>query len=201
MAQHSKEVIKEFETLCMWVHQSWQTRKCLFDNASNLAAFQQPHYEHFFFRLHRITQEHWMQEVAKLHDPAGKPGHYNLSVNYIVECGDWDRDIKARLIGLHEKMLPFAMKMKPPRNKLTAHNDVSTILAATELGKFDSGEDIEYFANLKAFVEIIVNTVLGEHFDYDNAVPADVDLFADAFNRGRIGAEANHSRGEDDERR
>ena len=189
MPQHFQELVKEFERLCMWVHQSWQTRKCLFDNASNLAAFRQPHYEHFFFRLHCITQEHWMQEVAKLHDPAGKAGQHNLSVNYIVECGDWDDNTKARLIELRGKMLPFAGKMKPPRNKLTAHNDVSTILTATELGKFDPGEDIEYFDYLKAFAEIVVSTVLNEHFDYDNDVSADVDLFMDAYNRGRIGGE------------
>jgi hypothetical protein len=83
-------------------------------------------------------------------------------------------------------MLPFAGKMKTPRNKLTAHNDVSTILTATELGKFDPGEDTEYFDHLKAFAEIVVSTVLAEHFDYDTAVPADVDLFMAAFNRGKI---------------
>ncbi len=83
-------------------------------------------------------------------------------------------------------MLSFAAKMKPPRNKLTAHNDVLTILAASELGKFDPGADVEYFDHLKAFAEIVVKVVLSEHFDYDNAVPADVDLFRDAFNRGKI---------------
>lgn len=38
--------------------------------------------------------------------------------------------------------------------------------------KFDSGEDIDYFDHLKAFAEIVAITVLGEHFEYDNAVPA-----------------------------
>jgi hypothetical protein len=61
------------------------------------------------------------------------------------------------------------------------------LLSATELGAFDEGEDTSYFQNLKAFMEIIVNTVLHEHFDYDSAVPADVDLFMNVFNRGRIG--------------
>lgn len=130
-----------------------------------------------------------MQQVAKLHDPAGKPGQHNLSVNYMIEWGDWDAGTEAQLAELRDKMLPFAIKMKPPRNKLTAHNDVDTILAATELGKFDGGEDTEYFEHLKAFTDIVVNVILGEHFYYDNAVFADVALFVDAFNRGRIGGE------------
>jgi len=88
MSQHSQEVVKQFEQRCMWAQESWQTRKYLFDNTSNLPVFQQPHYEHFFLRLSIILQEYWMQQVAKLHDPAGRPGQHNLSVDYIIERGD-----------------------------------------------------------------------------------------------------------------
>jgi hypothetical protein len=187
MPKHSHEVVKQFEQQCIWIHQSWQTRKCLFDDKSNLPALQQPHYAHFFYRLSIIAQEYWMQQVAKLHDPARSSGGSNLSVNYMIACGVWDQVTNAQLIDLRDKMLPFARKMKTPRNKLLAHNDLKTILSATELGAFDEGEDTSYFQNLKAFMEIIVNTVLHEHFDYDSAVPADVDLFMNVFNRGRIG--------------
>jgi HEPN superfamily AbiU2-like protein len=158
----------------------------LFDNKSSLPVFQQPRYEHFFFRLSIILQEYWMQQVAKLHDPAGWPGQHNLSVDYMIECGDWDDGTKARLIELRGKILPFAAKMKTPRNKLFAHNDVATILSAAELGAFDEGGDVEYFKDLKAFTEIVVSAVLGEHFDYDVAVDTDVALFVEAFDRGRI---------------
>ena len=187
--QHFQEIVKQFEQQCIWAHQSWKTRKCLFDNESNLPAFQQPHYEHFFLRLSVVLQEYWMQQVAKLHDLAGKPGQHNLSVNYMIECGDWDVGTEAQLTELRDKMLPFVKKMKPPRNKLAAHNDVDTILAATKFGKFDAGEDLEYFERLKAFTEIVVNLILREHFCYDNAVLTDVALIVDAFNRGRIGGE------------
>jgi hypothetical protein len=94
MPQHSQEVVKQFEQQCMWAHQSWQTRKCLFDDKSNLPTFQQPHYEHFFLRLSIILQEYWMLQVAKLHDPVGKPGQHNLSVDYMIECGDWNAGAK-----------------------------------------------------------------------------------------------------------
>ena len=63
-----------------------------------------------------------MQQVAKLHDPAGKPGQHNLSVDYMIELGDWEVDTTVRLTELRAKMLPFAAKMKTPRNKLLAHN-------------------------------------------------------------------------------
>jgi hypothetical protein len=47
----------------------------------------------------------------------------------MIECGDWDDGTKMRLNELRKKMLPFAAKMKTPRNKLFAHNDVATILS------------------------------------------------------------------------
>jgi AbiU2 len=190
MPQHSQEVVKRFEQICIRMHQSWQIRKCLFDDKSNLAIFRQPHYEHFFLRLRIILQEYWTLQIAKLHDPVGKPGRYNLSIDYMIECGDWKDETKARLVELREKMLPFAETMKLPRNKLGAHNDVATILAEIDdMGAFDEGDDVQYFANLKAFAEIVIKAVVDEHFDYDNGVPTDVDLFVDAFNRGRIGGE------------
>jgi hypothetical protein len=130
-----------------------------------------------------------MQQVARLHDPARSFGQDNLSVDYMIECGCWDAGIKTQLINLRDKMLPFAAKMKTPRNKLISHNDLASILSAKELGAFDQGEDVEYFGQLKAFAEIVVNTVLNGHFDYDNGVPTDAALFVEAFNRGRIGGE------------
>jgi len=189
MPQHSKEVVRRFEQQCIWVHQSWQTRKCLFDDKSNLPTFQQPHYEHFFYRFSIILQEYWMQQVAKLHDRARSFGQDNLTVDYMIECGCWENETKTRLSDLREKIRPFAEKMRTPRNKLLAHNDLATILSAAKLGAFDEGEDIEYFEHLKALAEIVVNTVLDEHFHYDTAVLADIALFVDAFDRGRIGGE------------
>jgi hypothetical protein len=189
MSQLSQAVGRQFEQQCIWAHQSWQTRKYLFDNKAGLPVFQQPHYEHFFFRLSVILQEYWMQQVAKLHDPAGRPGQHNLSVDYMIESGDWDSSTKARLNELRDKMLPFAVRMKTPRNKLLAHSDVPTILSAAELGDFDEGADVEYFKGLKALADIVLSEVLGEHFDYDRAVSTDVALFVEAFDRGRIGGE------------
>lgn len=186
MPQHAPKVVKQFEQQCIWAHQAWQTRKLLFDNNNDLPAFQQPHCEHFFYRLSIILQEYWMQQVAKLHDRAGKPGQHNLSVDYMLEFGDWEAVTGARLTALRNKMLPFATKMKMPRNKILAHNDVATITTATELGAFDQGEDDDYFKNLKKFTIIVISKILDEHFNYDNSVPADIALFMDAFDRGRI---------------
>jgi hypothetical protein len=189
MPQHSQEVVERFGQQCIWAHQSWQTRKYLFDNESNISVFQQPHYEHFFLRLSIILQEYWMQQVAKLHDPAGDLGKHNLTVDYMIEYGEWDGVTKAQLSELRDKMKPFATTMKKPRNKLLSHNDLATILSGADLGNFDKGSDVEYFNNLKLFAGIVFNTILSQHFENDDAVYADVALFIKAFDKGRIGSE------------
>jgi hypothetical protein len=70
MSAHSKEVVKEFCVLCDWLMQSWAMRKYLFDKNPDFDKLREPRYEHFFFRLHKITQEYWLHQLAKLHDPA-----------------------------------------------------------------------------------------------------------------------------------
>jgi hypothetical protein len=110
MTQHSKEVVEQFNRLCIWAHQSWQTRKFLFDKNPDLDALKGPHYAHFFVRLSYIVQEYWMQQVAKLHDPAIQSGQNNLSIDYMIDHGQWDAATKAQLAELRDKMLPFANK-------------------------------------------------------------------------------------------
>jgi AbiU2 len=134
MPPHSKEVVEQFCNLCDWLRQSWQTRKYLFDENPKIENLKAPHYAHFFFRLNVILQEYWIQQVAKLHDPAVQLGHQNLSINYMVDCGQWDAKTKAELINLRDKMMTFEKKLRGARNKLLSHNDLTTILQAPELG-------------------------------------------------------------------
>ena len=79
-------------------------------------------------------------------------------------------------------MMPFANKLRPARNKFTAHNDLQTILQQPVLGAFGTTEDVEYFEKLEEFTSV----VQGERFLFSSFVPNDVAFFMTAFNRGRI---------------
>jgi hypothetical protein len=188
LATHSKEVLEQFCTLCDWILQSWQMRKYLFDENPDIDSLKAPHYEHFFFRLSVILQEYWLQQVAKLHDPAVQLGYSNLSIDYVIDCGEWDTKTKAELRSVRNKMMAFETKLRAVRNKLLSHNDLTTILQAHELGGFDEGDDTEYFAHLAKFASTVRKAMFGELFLYDDLVRNDIDLFMAAFNRGRIGA-------------
>jgi hypothetical protein len=79
-------------------------------------------------------------------------------------------------------MMPFANKLRPARNKFTAHNNLQTILQQPVLGALGTTEDVEYFEKLEEFTSV----VRGERFLFVSFVPNDVAFFMTAFNRGRI---------------
>ncbi len=182
MSAHSKVVIDKFCELCFWLHQSCQTRKSLFDENPDWDNLKQPHYEHFFWRLSVILQEYWLHQLAKLHDPAVQGGNINLSIDYMIDYGQWDPKTDSELKELRAKMASLATPIKKARNKLLSHNDLAVILQSEELGKFEPGKEEEYFEFLRQFASL----VRGELFVYDDNVRNDIEVFMACFNRGRI---------------
>lgn len=188
MAAHSVEVVKKFCELCDWLLQVWQTRKLLFDENADVSALREPRHEHFFYRLQEVLQENWLHQLAKLHDPAvqgGQRGHINLSIEYMVEYGQWTAPVKDKLLSLRDQMLALAKPIKDARNKILSHNDLAVLLAGKELGAFDPGEDELYFSALRSFASVVSEEILGEPFVYDDLVKNDVAIFMHDFLRGK----------------
>jgi AbiU2 len=184
MPAHSKEVVERFCELCDWLFQSWQLRKYLFDENPSLSNLQNPRYEHLFYRLNVITQEYWLHQLAKLHDPAvqgGQNGHINLSIDYMIDYGHWNESTKATLVDLRTEMSTLAKPIKDARNKLLSHNDLEIILSSKELGCFNPGEDETYFSCLHKFASLITETVSGQPFIYDDLVRNDIEVFIQIF--------------------
>lgn len=130
-------------------------------------------------------QDNWLHQLAKLHDPAVQGGHTNLSVEYMIEYGQWNSEVKSKLIGLQTKMLTLATPIKDARNKILSHNDLTVLLADTELGGFSPGEDEKYFETLRKFASLLSEEVMGESFEYENLVRNDIEIFMHDFLLGR----------------
>lgn len=187
MSAHSKEVIDKFCELCDWLMQVWQTRKYLFDENPDEAALKEPRHAHFFYRLQVVLQENWLLQLAKLHDAAvqgGANGHINLSIDYIIEYGQWDPRTKSELIDLRSKLTSLAKPIRDARNKVLSHNDLAVLLASNDLGGFDPGEDEAYFLSLREFASLVRQTALGEPFVYDDLIRNDISVFMQSFLRG-----------------
>ena len=178
--------MKAFCDLCDWLMQSWETRKYLFDENPDLPNLRKPRYIDFFNRLYIITQEYWIHQLAKLHDPAiqaGQNGHINLSIDYIVDYGHWDEETKEQLVELRKRMSALVKPIKDARNKILSHNDLAIILGSKELGVFPPGQDECYFSYLRQFASLVSETVTGEPFVHDDLVINDVQIFMECFNR------------------
>jgi hypothetical protein len=97
-------IVTKFRDLCVWLHETWLLRKYLFDKNPDLSILQQPCNEHFFCRLHTILQEYWLIQLAKLHNPAVQNNRVNLTLDYIIEYGNWDAETLRELKQLQKTM-------------------------------------------------------------------------------------------------
>src|SRR3954471_1974846 len=127
MTDHKKTVIKEFLKICDWLLQTYQLRVYLFDKNPDLELLKSPMHGDFFYRIQEITQESWLHQLAKLHDPAVQNFNENLSINYIINLGDWSKNISEMLRRHEQTMLVLSEPIKKARNKLLSHNDLKAI--------------------------------------------------------------------------
>ena len=184
MSNIDKSVIEEFCSHCDWTYQCWMMRKHLYDENPDERLLRHPHHHFFFTRLEKILQEYWLQEVAKLHDPATQYGFDNLSVDYILNSGQWPDNLKSKLQKLKDEMSKFSMSLRDVRNKLLSHKDKDTIVSGVTLGGFNAGEDVTYFKSLEEFVSEVHNYVLGTPYLFDDLVKNDIEIFMATFSKG-----------------
>lgn len=184
MTDIDEETIKAFCNHCDWAYQCWLLRKHLYDENPQEELLKHPHHSYFFIRLEKILQEYWLQEVAKLHDPATQYGNDNLSVEYIFKNGNWPPEVKDKLDRLKDRLDKFASNLKDARNKILAHKDKNTILSGVELGEFQEGEDVAYFEALNEFASEAYNHIIGGPYPFDDLTKNDIDIFMATFSKG-----------------
>ena len=124
----SKDTALKFCELCNWVYETWVTHKFLFDeNETKETNIGKSAY--FSSRLSIITQEYCLQQIAKLHDPAKQGRSVNLTVDYILQFGEWGAQ-RDEIEGIDKKLQCLWGRLGPARNKTLAHNDLETLMAS-----------------------------------------------------------------------
>jgi hypothetical protein len=184
MSALSSEIVIKFREFCVWLHETWLCRKYLFDKNRDLSILQQPRNEHFFCKLHTILQEYWLIQLAKLHDPAVQNNRVNLTLDYIIDYGNWDAETLRELKQLQKTMTALNQPIRTARNKILCHNDLAVILDGGVLGEFPEGDDIKYFDALQSFVNIVCQKIMRESFEFDKLVLNDIEIFTHCFKAG-----------------
>lgn len=182
----SSELVLSFCQHCDWAEQCWELRKHLFDDNPDRQALFEPRHAHFFNRLALILQEHWLHEVAKLHDRPTQAGRSNLTVDYILERGQWTDEVRQRLTGIRARLVVLADAIREVRNRLLSHHDVDIILNGQSLGAFEEGMDVAYFQALREYASAVHEETFGSPYGFDGLTQNDVHAFMAQFRRGAV---------------
>ena len=171
----SKDTALKFCDLCNWTYETWVTHKLLFDENKTPESNIEKSVS-FFNRLNFITQEYCLQQIAKLHDPAIQRNSLNLTIDYIVQFGEWGKK-RDNIEKIEAKLLKLWKCVEPARNKALAHNDFETVMANVPLGSFPPNADDEYFDALQALVNEVHEKWVGGPWPFNNLAGADVNEF------------------------
>lgn len=181
MSAQSDIVIDEFLKLCQWTYESWRTHRVLFDPSTRTDKLSYTSSVMALTRISIITQEYFLQQLAKLHDPAAAGNQKNLGLEYIIMFGGWDAPTKAQLEAMKDKLDGLHLKIRPARNKILSHNDLKTILKKKTLGAFPPEADTTYFRILEEFANLIREKGAGKKFHFQTSVDSETNLLADAL--------------------
>jgi len=161
MSAINRVVADKLFEVCNWTHETWVLHRTLFDDNPGIENLGAGRHVYFLNQLNHVLQEYWLQQLAKLHDPAVMSGRINLSLSYIVEYGGWEPPVYDRLRVLKEKLDALYDQIRPARNRILAHNDLATLLGTEALGGFPKDADVEYFRVLHEFITAVFKVVTG----------------------------------------
>ena len=181
MTAMTEEIALRFCEVCSWAYESWITHKTLFDNneapESNIGKSAD-----FTYRLSTITQEYTLQQIAKLHDRATLNNSKNLSINYIVEFGEW-KEKQEEIEGIVRRLDALKDRIIRARNKILSHNDLETILANVPLGGFPVDADREYFEALQELASEVHDRWIGGPYILPDFAEVDAKNFLTLLER------------------
>lgn len=159
MTAHSLAVVEQFYGLCNRAYKDWRIHKILFDDNPRKKELETSVAGLVHFSV--LSQESFLLQIAKLHDPVIVQGHITLGIEYMVRYGGWDKSTETKLQAFQLQLNELDKKIRPARNKILSHNDLESILNGGIVGDFPDGMDDKYFKTLQEFVDVIHDSVIG----------------------------------------
>lgn len=180
---NQKKVVEAFCDECIWAWAVYDQYKRLFENGEMRHKLLQETACTFFTDILRIYKAYVFQQICKLTDPAKTAGQPNLTTNYLVEQTHWPDDIKAKLESISEKLNYFRALIIKARNKILSHSDLNITINGTTLGAFPEGKEIEFWADLQEFVNIVYGYYFGSIYPIKSITERGVDDLVEALKK------------------
>ncbi len=171
----SPEVVKKFCNICNDTYTAWNMHRIFFDDNPKVKLFDWDHGKYYFDYLAKSGKAYISMGIVKLHDPAVQGKGINLSLDYIITFGGWDRETAKNLNNIRIKLEELASSfLKSVRNKMYCHNDLAAILNDELMEGLPRAN--EYFEYLQEFMNIVHRQVAGEIFPYSTNSIGDADV-------------------------
>src|SRR5579862_8498751 len=154
-APDPQQVLQEFYHICVRTRNAFDLYHNLFeaDHQGMLRCFSVAPL--FFSDVNAILVESVILQWCKITDPAGVGKKANLTTNYILEKLTWSPSVHDQLLYFNTLLMEFRQKVEPARSKRIAHTDlVAQVAHLPNLGHYNAGEDLEFFANLQCFFDV-----------------------------------------------
>lgn len=187
MDRNIKEDFQGLREFILEIVSIYDTFKRLFSQ-ENVILLQQPYMPGYLFRLIQdMLYEYWILQSCKIFDSASFRGRSNLSIRYINNCL---RDLNLfdkKLEDLSKKLCEFYEKIKPSRDRIISHSDLTTYQHRLHLSELKSGEIDEFIEGIKKYSDIIGEKIgLGITPEIDAQLVNDTEILIDIFRQHQL---------------
>jgi hypothetical protein len=110
-----------------WVYDRWETYMALFGHSPERVVFLNSTAPAFFGTVQNVLLVDTLMQIARLTDPPGTPGRFNLTIMGLPALVDLARD-KGRTQAACDAALTASGFCRELRNKTLAHNDLEHAL-------------------------------------------------------------------------
>ena len=155
-----KQIANKFCNECQDLYENWVICKTVFEYLPDNAELSkcdvlESRLGQCIARVYRMCYEAWVFQIVRLDDPKKQGKNHNMSIDYFLNMDDWTNDERKEIDKFRERLKTLPKHLRPARDKILAHNDLTTWVDNTKLGCFLEGEDKKYFIALAELATIV----------------------------------------------
>lgn len=180
-APSAREVFLEFREQAIWLQTCYNIYRSLFESSEETSQLLRKAAHAFFGDINLVLVEYVQLQIGRLTDPPrGSGNRANLSVLHINELLAAEGRLTPAITSASDDMQRYRDIIVAGRNRIIAHADRDTMLAAAVLGMHTKSDVLKFFGSLYTYIDEVGIAVEEGPLDITNtASPGDVlDLLA-----------------------
>jgi AbiU2 len=171
--------VKTVTHYCVHLRSVWRHCQILFEEGQLRRTLLHRIAPVFFGDLNQILIEQLVLQICKLTDPETTMGRKNLTIDYLVDNGEFSADPAEfpKIKTLRDSIHQFRSTILPARNRLISHMDRDAVMAGVSLGGASEAAWLRFWDDLDELVHLVYSRYVdpGGHFHLN-----DIGMISDA---------------------